>query len=103
MQRSNGTFAAVEDQAGVINKNYAITPLVSDFNKDGYSDLIYVNLSSDIQAHINNGGAHHYLGIRFPENADYAGSKVTVAMSDGQILWAQALLPLLRSSERPDN
>ena len=86
LQRPDGTFAAVEEQAGVVNKNYAISPLVSDFNQDGYPDLIYVNLSGDIQAHINNGGNHHYLGIRFPENADYVGSRVKVTLSEGQIL-----------------
>ena len=86
LQRPDGTFAAVEEQAKVINKNYAISPLVSDFNKDGYTDLIYVNLNGQIQAHINNGGDHHYIGIRFPENADYAGSRVTVTLADGKIL-----------------
>ncbi len=86
LQRPDGTFAAVEDQAGVVNKNYAITPLVSDFNQDGYPDFLYANLDGQVQAYINNGGNHRYLGVRFPENAAYAGSRVTLTLKDGQIL-----------------
>lgn len=76
IQRTNGLFAAVEEQAGVINKHYAITPLTSDFNLDGYPDLIYLNLNGPIRAYLNAGGDHHYFAIRFPETADYAGTHV---------------------------
>jgi hypothetical protein len=79
--RADGTFAAVEEQPGVVNIKYAITPLGSDFNQDGYSNLIYVNIDGNMQAHINNGGDHHFLRIRFPGNADYAGARVTVTLA----------------------
>lgn len=74
VQRPNGTFAAVEEQAGVINKNYAITPLSSDFNQDGYPDLVYTNLNVTSQAFINKCGENHYLSIKFPETSAYAGT-----------------------------
>ncbi len=86
LQRPDGTFAAVEDQAKVINKNYAITPLSSDLNQDGYPDLIYANLSGNSQAHINKGGDANFIAFRFPETAQYAGTKVTVTKNDGSIL-----------------
>ncbi len=86
LQRPDGTFGATEDQSGVINKNYAITPLTSDFNLDGYPDLIYTNLNGPVQAHINKGGTHHYLCVRFPENVDYVGAKVSVETIDGKTL-----------------
>jgi len=84
LQRPDGTFAAVEDQAGAINKNYAITPLTSDFNQDGYPDLIYTNLNGPVKALINNGGANHYVGVRFPETSEYSGAAVQLITDTGQ-------------------
>jgi len=86
VQRPNGTFSAVEDQAGVINKNYAITPLSSDFNQDGYPDLVFANLNGSVQAHLNKGGDANYIAVRLPENAKYAGATVTVTKKDGSTL-----------------
>ncbi len=86
LQRADGTFAAVEEQAKVINKNYAITPLTSDFNQDGYPDLVFANLSGESKAHINEGGDANYIAFRFPETSKYIGSKVTVTKNDGSIL-----------------
>lgn len=86
LQRPNGTFAAVEEQAGVVNKNYAITPLTSDFNKDGYPDLLYSNLNGTIKAFINNGGDHNFIAFRFPENAEYVGSHITLNLGENQLL-----------------
>jgi hypothetical protein len=86
IQRSDGTFAAVEDQANVVNKNYAITPLTSDFNQDGYPDLVFANIGGKSQAHLNKGGSANFIAIRLPENAKYLGAIVTVTKSDGQSL-----------------
>ena len=86
VQRSDGTFAAVEEQAGVVNKNYAITPLTSDFNQDGYPDLLYSNLNGKVKAFINNGGDHNFIAFRFPETAEYVGSHVTLDFGENQLL-----------------
>ena len=86
LQRQNGTFSAVEDQAGVLNKFYAISPLTSDFNQDGYPDLLYINLNGTMRAFINNGGICHYLALRFPENSDYAGAMATLETANGNTL-----------------
>jgi len=86
LQRRDGTFAAVEDQARVINKNYAITPLTSDFNQDGYPDLLFVNLDGTSQAHMNKGGDANYISFSMPETASYVGAKIIVTKIDGTIL-----------------
>ena len=83
VQRADGTFAAVEDQAKVINKNYGITPLTADFNLDGYPDLVFTNISGKIQAHVNRGGEANHIAYRIPETAPYVGAKVTVTRNDG--------------------
>ena len=82
IQRPDGTFAAVEDQAGVVNKNYAITPLVSDFNLDGYPDMLYANLDGKVRAYLNEGGDKSYIAFRFEENAKHAGCKVKITLDD---------------------
>lgn len=86
IQRPDGTFAAVEDQAKVINKNYGITPLVSDFNQDGYTDLIWANLKGPVKAYINEGGKNNCLGVRFKENTKNVGATVMVETATGRKL-----------------
>lgn len=85
VQKSDGTFAAVEDQANAINKNYGITPLSSDFNQDGYPDMVFANIGSPMQAKINKGGNANYIAIRFAENTKNVGAKVTITKIDGTI------------------
>ncbi len=86
LQKEDGTFAAVEQQAGVVNRNYALTPLTSDFNDDGYPDLIYVNLNGPVRAFLNEGGNHNYLKVKLVESGGNAGTKATLQMSDGKRL-----------------
>jgi len=86
IQRENNTFAAVEDQAAVVNKNYGITPLSSDFNQDGYPDLFFANIDGTMKAHLSKGGDANYIAFRFPENAKYAGAKLTVTTNSGTTL-----------------
>jgi len=85
IQREDGSFSAVEQQANVINQNYAITPLSSDFNNDGYPDMVYTNLNGTSNAYLNIGGDANYIAFRFPENAKYAGAKVVLNNIDGSI------------------
>ena len=86
VQRPDGTFAAVEDQANAVNKNFAITPLSSDFNQDGYPDLVYANLDGPLKVQINKGGKANYIAVRLPENAKYVGAKIMVTKKDGSTM-----------------
>ena len=87
VQRDNGTFAAVEDQAGVVNKNYGISPVSSDFNLDGYPDLLFSNLDGTVKAFINKGGKSNYIACRFQEKSKYVGTQVQVILNDGSELF----------------
>ena len=84
LQRSDGTFASVEEQAGVVNKNFAVTPLTSDFNQDGYPDLVYANLNGKLRVFLNKGGDQNYIKVRFPEQAKFVGAKVIVDTNNGK-------------------
>jgi hypothetical protein len=86
IQREDGTFAATEERSGVVNRAYEISPLVADFNGDGYPDLIRANLDGAALAFVNAGGPNHYLKVRLPDNAGSMGARVTVTTAKGRQL-----------------
>ncbi len=86
VQRPNGTFAAVEEQAGTVNESFAVTPLSSDFNGDGYPDLVYVNLGGKSRVFLSRGGENHYLKVRFPETARFVGARAELTTLAGGTL-----------------
>ncbi len=86
VQKADHTFAATEARSGVVNPNYGITPLVSDFNQDGYLDMVWVNLDSPISAYINNGGENNYIKVKLADNANDLGAKVQVVTESGKRL-----------------
>lgn len=86
IQKSDHTFVPTETKSGVKNPNYAITPLVSDFNKDGSMDLIWTNIGSQSLAYINKGNKNNYIQVRLPKNAKNIGAIVTVNLLSGKKL-----------------
>ena len=78
IQKKDHTFVPTEKQSGVVNPHFGITPLVSDFNKDGYLDLIYTNINTPSMAFINNGGINNYLQVNLGDNAKTQGAVVTL-------------------------
>jgi len=78
IQKDDGTFAPTEEESGVVNPHYAITSLVSDFNNDGYLDMIWVNINTPSLAYINKGGDNNYLQVDLGESVNVQGAKVTV-------------------------
>lgn len=78
IQKEDGTFAPTEEESGVVNPHFAITSLVSDFNQDGYLDMIWVNIDTPSLAYINKGGDNNYLQVNLGESVNTQGAKVTV-------------------------
>jgi len=89
LQRPDGTFATGEDQMGLTNRNYEITPLLADFNNDGYRDVIRINLAGKSRAFISRGGSAGYLKVRMPDTAKSLGALVEVERGDGVKLTQQ--------------
>jgi len=79
IQKEDGTFAPTEEESGVVNPHFAITSLVSDFNQDGYLDMIWVNIDTPSLAYINKGGDNNYLQVNLGESVNTQGAKVTVS------------------------
>lgn len=78
LQHPNHTFAPTEEQSGVVNPHYGITPLVSDFNLDGYLDFIWVNINTPSLAYISNGGENNFVQIDLGDNAMSQGAKIVI-------------------------
>ncbi len=89
LQLSDGTFANAEDKLGLTNRNYEITPLVADFDNDGYRDVVRINLAGPSRAFMNGGGKAGYLKVRLPEVARSLGALVELELGSGRKLTQQ--------------
>lgn len=86
LQAADGTFNSAGDEVGVSNREYGITPLVSDFNQDGYPDLVHVNLLGVQNVFMSRGGSQGHLKVKLPNVIESVGARVTVGLSDGRQL-----------------
>ena len=86
IQKNDKTFVPTETKSGVKNPNYAITPLISDFNNDGHLDMIWTNIGSQSLAYINKGNTNNYIDINLPKNAKNIGAIVTVNLDSNKKL-----------------
>lgn len=89
MQSPDGTFAAAEERAGLVNRNYEISPLVADFNNDGYRDVIRVNLAGPSRAFLSGGGLNSFLKVQLPDTPKSLGALVEVVVPGGATLTQQ--------------
>jgi len=84
-------FKPVEKAAGAGNPNFGIAPVVSDFNGDGWPDLVWANVAGPSLAYINKGGVANRLTVRLPNQAYALNAIVTVRRSDGETLTKQMM------------
>lgn len=83
IQNTTGEFAAVGDQAGVVNKRYSIAPVTADFNGDGRPDIVHVNIAGRSQAFLSQPGKGKSLKVTLANQARSVGAKITVTLADG--------------------
>lgn len=96
LQNYGDLFKPVEKVAGAENKLFGIAPVISDFNGDGWPDLVWANLDGESLAYMNEGAARNWIKVRLPNTARSLGARVTVVNSDGftqtkQVLTSQGL------------
>jgi len=89
LQNYGDKFQPVEKVAGAENRLFGIAPIVSDFNGDGWPDLVWANLDGESLAYINNGGNRNHIKVRLPNNARSIGARVEVETSDGMKQYKQ--------------
>ena len=83
IQNEDGTFDPFEKEAGIVNKNYGQSPLITDFNNDGYPDLILLNINGPLRVFLNNGWNYSHLTVHLTDNTSSLWAKVTVETQDG--------------------
>ncbi len=86
IQKEDHTFVPTEKKSGVVNPNFGITPLVSDFNNDGSLDMIWTNINTPSLAYLNQGNKNNFIKIRIAKNAKTIGAIVTVNLPSGKKL-----------------
>ncbi len=91
LQNYGSHFAPVEVAAGAENPHFGIAPVVSDFNNDGWPDLVWANIAGESLAYINNGGSKNWLKVHLPNNSGSLGAIVTLERTDGATLTKQFL------------
>lgn len=91
LQKPDGSFAAAEAEVGLVNRNYAITPLLADFDNDGYRDVVLVNLAGPSRAFLNQGGTNNFFKVRLPETARSLGALVGIGLPGGGTLTQQVV------------
>ncbi len=88
VQTRSGDMAEVGTLNGVVNRQYSIAPLTADFNGDGRSDVVHINIAGNSQAFISAGdNPNGFLKIQLPENLDSIGAMVEVTLQDGSSLF----------------
>jgi hypothetical protein len=83
-QKADGQFEAVEEMAGIANENFGVNMVVTDFNKDGWPDVVLGNLGSELRAFVNNGGSNHWLKVRLTDSPASLGAIVTLETDAGE-------------------
>lgn len=84
LQNYGDTFRPVEKVAGAENRLFGIAPIVSDFNQDGWPDLVWANLDGQSLAYLNNGDDHSWVKVRLPNTAASINARVSVTDASGQ-------------------
>jgi len=75
-------FEPVEKTAGAPNTKFGIAPIVSDFNGDGWPDLVWANLDGPSLAYINSGADRNWVKVKLPNTASSINARVTVTNGD---------------------
>jgi hypothetical protein len=91
LQNYGDQFQPVENIAGAENRKYAISPIISDFNQDGWPDLVWANLDGQSQAYINKGGENNYIKVRLPNVARSINARVIATSAYGVVQSKQVI------------
>lgn len=91
MEKANQTWQPITELTQAINPAFGMTPLVSDFDRNGYLDIVYVNLDGPAKAYLNDGGENHFLKVIMPDTVESLGASVTVVTNEDQ-LWTKQFI-----------
>lgn len=85
-QYADGTFAPIEAVSNAANPYFGMSPVVADFDRNGYPDLVWANMTGPLRVLMNAGGDNNWLAVRLPNNVASLAALVTVKTADGKKL-----------------
>ncbi len=91
LQEFDGGFLSVTKAVNLTNPHYGTSPLLADFNKDGYPDVVFINFNGQSYARLSIGGDNNYLKVFLSDTATSLGARVDVRKLDGTILSKQVI------------
>ncbi|OFX02743.1 MAG: hypothetical protein A3E78_07745 [Alphaproteobacteria bacterium RIFCSPHIGHO2_12_FULL_63_12] len=79
LRNQNGeNFAPVEKRAGAVNRRFAISPMIGDYDGDGLPDLIWANLNGPSQAFLNRTPNAKSIRLAFADNVASLNARVEI-------------------------
>lgn len=80
LRNQNGeSFAPVEKRAGAVNRRFAISPMIGDYDGDGLPDLIWANLNGPAQAFLNRTPDAKAIRLAFADDVSSLHARVEIS------------------------
>ena len=87
LQNTEGQFAEVGAEMGIVNKEFGISPVTADFNLDGAPDLIHINIAGASKAFISNNTEKGFVKVSLPNIAEAVSAMVKAELADGRTIY----------------
>lgn len=83
-QYDDGTYKPVEKNARILNEHFGISPMIADFNDDGWPDIVWANVTGPATAFLNVPSKNHWLKVRLSDAPSSIGAIVRVRTASGR-------------------
>ena len=87
VQNEDGEFAAVGAEAGVINKEFGLSPITADFNQDGAPDVVHINLAGKSKVFLSKNAQTGFVKVKLPNAVESVSAMVKAELADGRTIY----------------
>lgn len=68
------------------NFGYGHTPLLADLDKDGYKDIIWINIKGPVKVYSGkNWEENNYIQVKLPSNSEFVNAKIELITDRGKV------------------